>query len=163
ISTTAADVDLLTPGLQVFEGSTLPIKANVSDDVQVRNVELLVNGQVVQNQVSFPFDFSAIAPSIATAGGTFTIQVRATDTGGNVHAPHSLDLRNDGRLVELAYPPLPAGTYQLVINGTAVTDRIGQPLSRGNVTDSFTLTPRETLTVTNPDADPATPGLQLYE
>jgi hypothetical protein len=227
ISTPAADVDLLTPGLQVFEGSTLPITVNVTDDVQVRKVELLVNGQVVQNNVSFPFDFSVIAPSIATAGSTFTVQVRATDTGGNVGlsnvltiglrndtspltiasftpangssqlegvqavrvtfskpvaeatattanfqlkdaggnvlAPLSLDLRNDGRLVELAYAPLLAGSYQLVINGTAVTDRIGQPLSTGIVTDSFTLTPRETLTVTNPDADPATPGLQLYE
>ena len=58
ISTTATDVDLITPGLQVHEGSTLPIQAVVNDDGQVRNVELLVNGQVVQNAVSFPFNFS---------------------------------------------------------------------------------------------------------
>ena len=54
ISTSAADVDLLTPGLQVFEGSDLPVQANVSDDVQVRNVELLVNGQVVQQRRLLP-------------------------------------------------------------------------------------------------------------
>src|SRR5262249_17396923 len=84
ISTTATDLDLITPGLQVLEGSTLSITAVVNDDVQVRNVELLVNGQVVQNAVSFPFNLSVIAPTIATSGTSFTIQVRATDTGGNV-------------------------------------------------------------------------------
>jgi hypothetical protein len=227
ISTSAADADLLTPGLQVFEGTTLPVKVNATDDVQVRNVELLVNGQVVRNNVSFPFDFSAIAPTIAASGSTFTIQVRATDTGGNVGlsnvltiglvndtspltisnfspansssqlegvqavrvtfskavasatvttanfqlkdgagnplTPLSLDLRGNDTLVQLTFSPLLAGTYQLVINGAAVTDRVGHALSTGNVTDSFTLTPRETLTVSNADADPGTPGLQLYE
>ncbi len=227
ISTTATDVDLIaTPGLQVLEGSTLPIQAVVNDDVQVQNVELLVNGQVVQNAVSFPFNFSVIAPTIATSGSSFTIQLLATDTGGNVGlsnvltiglvsdtsritisnfapannsstteglqsvqvtfskavavgtvtaanfqlqsggstiTPTVIELRNNGTLVELSYAFLLAGTYSLVINGAAVTDNVGHPLSTGNVTDSFTLTPRETLTVTNPDAAPSTPGFQLFE
>jgi hypothetical protein len=227
LSTSAADVDLLTPGLQVFEGTTLPVQANVADDVQVRDVALLVNGQVVQDVVSYPFNLSAIAPSISQGSTTFTLQVRATDTGGNVGlsnvvtvglvtdtspptissfdpansssrleglqtvkvrftkslaagtvttanfqlkdgggntiTPSTLVLHNDDRLVEITYVPLVAGTYQLVINGPGVTDRVGNPLSAGNVTDSFTLIQRETLTVTNPDADPATPGFQLFE
>jgi hypothetical protein len=50
----SVDQDPSTPGIQVLEGSTIPIQAQVSDDVQVRNVELLVDGQVVQNVVSLP-------------------------------------------------------------------------------------------------------------
>jgi hypothetical protein len=227
LSTSAADVDVVTPGLQVLEGTTLPLQVNVADDVQVRDVALLVNGQVVQDVVSYPFNLSAIAPNIAAGSTTFTLQVRATDTGGNVGlsnvltiglvsdtspptissfnpasgtssveglqtvsvrfskplaaatvttanflladnlgrtiTPSNLQLLNDGRLVQLSYAPLVAGTYTLTINGPAVTDRVGNPLSPGIIGNDFTLTPRETLTVTNTDADPVTPGLQLFE
>ena len=84
ISSTVADLDPNTAGVQILEGTTIPIQANVQDDVQVRNVELLVNGAVVQNDVSFPFDLSAIAPNITDQSSTVTVQVRATDTGGNI-------------------------------------------------------------------------------
>ncbi len=84
ISTTLQDVDPATPGIQIVEGSSVPIRAEGSDDVQVRNVELLVNGQVVQNAVSYPWDLSAIALNPPSRSGeSLTIQVRATDTGGN--------------------------------------------------------------------------------
>jgi hypothetical protein len=83
ISSPVADVDPSTPGTQVAEGSSIPITANVSDDVQVRNVELLVNGQVVTNDVSFPFDLVATAPLLASGQTSMAVQVRATDTGGN--------------------------------------------------------------------------------
>ena len=62
ISTSAPDEDLVTPGLQVFEGSTLPIQANVSDDVQVAEVDLLVNGQVVQIAMSRTHSTSSPSP-----------------------------------------------------------------------------------------------------
>ncbi|WP_048322533.1 Ig-like domain-containing protein, partial [Crocosphaera watsonii] len=78
-----ADLDPVTEGIQVIEGSSVPIQVDVTDDVQVRNVELLVNGEVVGNDVSFPFDLSAIALSELPEGTTAEIQVRATDTGGN--------------------------------------------------------------------------------
>ncbi len=227
ITTSAPDVDLLTPGLQVLEGSTLPIQVNASDDVQVAKVELLVNGNVVQTAVSYPFNFFALAPTVAQSGNSFTVQVEAFDTGGNVgfsnvltvglendtspptittfspaqdssgvESPQTIQVtfskamnpaaatasnfylvdgngnvvpggaiqvRDNDLIVQLTFPFLPAGNYQLVINGPGVTDRAGVALSTGTVTDSFTLTPRETLTVTNPDADTTTPGLQLYE
>ncbi|MCH8046527.1 MAG: VCBS repeat-containing protein, partial [Planctomycetes bacterium] len=76
----AEDVDPATPGVQVVEGTTVAVIATVADDVQIRNVELLVDGQVVRNDVSFPFDLAAAA----TPGQTsIAFQVRATDTGGN--------------------------------------------------------------------------------
>src|SRR5206468_1778764 len=83
ITSNVADLDPNTGGVQILEGTTIPIRANVRDDVQARNVELLVNGQVIQNDVSFPFDLSAIAPNITEQSSTVTVQMRATDTGGN--------------------------------------------------------------------------------
>ena len=83
LSSNATDVDLVTSGVQVVEGSTISLQVNVVDDVQVRNVQLLVNGVIVQNAVSFPFDFSAAIPTISEGGNTVELTVRATDTGGN--------------------------------------------------------------------------------
>ncbi|HRF04578.1 Ig-like domain-containing protein, partial [Accumulibacter sp.] len=83
ITANGVDVDPATPGIQVLEGRTVRVVPTVTDDVQVRNVELLVNGRVVANDVAFPWDLFAQAPSIALGGNTLTLQVRATDTGGN--------------------------------------------------------------------------------
>ena len=92
ISTSAADADPATDGLQVIEGTAIPVQAAVLDDVQVRNVELLVNGQVVANDVSFPFDVFAIAPNVADGAASVALQFRATDTGGNVATSDVLTL-----------------------------------------------------------------------
>ena len=63
--------------LEVTEGSTIPVRANVADDVQARNVELLVNGQVVETAVSAPFNLSVVLPTIANNGSApVTIQAR---------------------------------------------------------------------------------------
>jgi Ca2+-binding RTX toxin-like protein len=79
------DIDPATAGIQLQEGTVLPFGATVADDVQVRRVELLVNGLVQKTDSAFPFDLRAILPTIAANGSdTVTLQVRATDTGGNV-------------------------------------------------------------------------------
>ncbi len=105
------DVDPVTPGIQIEEGKFLAIQVDVSDvdngtidpaDVskrlarlgQVRSVELLVNGEVVRNDVSFPFeDFSIEAPRLNDFDDPITVQVRATDTGGNVGLSEPLIVR----------------------------------------------------------------------
>ncbi len=99
ISSAVADIDSETPGIQVIEGTTVVVAPAISDDVQVRNVELLVNGQIVRNDVSFPFDLSATVPVLPNgdSSASVTIEVRATDTGGNVttSAPIILDVVPD--------------------------------------------------------------------
>jgi hypothetical protein len=107
-----------TAGPQLVEGSTIPVQVTVSDDVQVRNVELLLNGQVVANDVSAPFEFFATAPTLASGATQVTLQVRATDTGGNVALSNTL-------------------TYSLVRGkglsnplGLAVSPRIARPACR---------------------------------
>ena len=81
IAVSAGDADPATPGIQVLAGGSVHVTPLVSDDVQIRNVELLVNGTVVSNDPSFPFDMFTQAP---TVGGSVQLQVRVTDTGGNV-------------------------------------------------------------------------------
>ncbi|MDW3181514.1 DUF6851 domain-containing protein [Roseobacter sp.] len=83
INTDASDIDPDVAGLQIVEGETVRISTSIIDDEQVRNVELLVNGEVVLNDVSPPFDLSFFAPRIADVGDEVTVEVRATDTGGN--------------------------------------------------------------------------------
>ena len=79
----AVDLDPKTPGIQVVEGGSIPIRVNISDDVQVRDVQLIVDGKVVSDAVSFPFNFSAVALAGTTGAKSVTIQAKATDTGGN--------------------------------------------------------------------------------
>ena len=98
---TPSDIDTNTEGVQVLEGANIPIIADVEDDVQVRNVELLVNGEVLQNDLSFPFDLSAVAPNITPESNTIQIQVRATDTGGNSSLSNQLTIE----LVEDTFAP----------------------------------------------------------
>lgn len=71
-------------GTTVQEGSFVSIRTVVTDDVQVRDVDLLMNGTVVARDVSAPFDLRAVTPALTDAASTVTFQVRATDTGGNV-------------------------------------------------------------------------------
>ncbi|NNU17732.1 hypothetical protein HK107_15480, partial [Parvularcula sp. ZS-1/3] len=83
IDSDVIDADPDTDGLQVEEGTRLNLDADISDDVQVRSVELIVNGEVVSNDLSAPFDLFFNIPSLASGAETVTVQVRATDTGGN--------------------------------------------------------------------------------
>ena len=83
ISASPIDASGPTPGIQVQEGSQIPIRVLLSDDRQVRNVELLVNGVRVANDVSAPFDFVIAAPRLSASATSVSIQVRASDTGGN--------------------------------------------------------------------------------
>ncbi len=188
---------------EVLEGSLLPILTTATDDVQVRNVELLVNGTVVENAVSYPFDLSQQLPTLAQYGsGTMTLQVEAIDTGGNVGVsnvitlqlvkdttppvlvsnnvsegskqsqffhtlvlsfskpldpstvtastfkligpggavvPVSITLLKHNESVEITYPSLAVGSYQIVIDSAHVTDKLGNVMGTTPVTTDFTV------------------------
>ena len=65
--------------------------------MQVRNVELLVNGVVVRNDVSFPFDFFAVAPGISPGVRRSRCKCGRRTPAGNVGLSDVLtyDLVND--------------------------------------------------------------------
>ena len=91
------DVDPAKTGLQFYEGSTVSVPNRITDDVQVRSVELLINGAVVLKNVSYPYELSTVLPKLASGVTQAVLQVRATDTGGNVSlsAPIVIDLVAD--------------------------------------------------------------------
>ncbi len=68
---------------EVEEGKFARLTADVTDDVQVRNVEIYLDGVLVQTDGNFPFEYRFTAPRLAEQP-IFTVQAKATDTGGNV-------------------------------------------------------------------------------
>lgn len=101
ISSPVADRDPSKPGIQVLEGGAVPVVVNVTDDVQVRSVELVVDGRVTATDVSFPFDFSAVAVGNDPQAPAISVQVRAVDTGGNSALSNTLVID----LVPDTFPP----------------------------------------------------------
>ncbi|MCA9430746.1 MAG: VCBS repeat-containing protein, partial [Candidatus Omnitrophica bacterium] len=65
------------------EGQIVTVSALVDDDVQVRNVEFYLNGELASTDGNFPFEFRFLAP-LRSEQASVTVQARATDTGGNV-------------------------------------------------------------------------------
>jgi hypothetical protein len=106
----------------------------------VRNVELLVNGAVVANAVSAPFDLSAVVPPLAT-GTSITVQARAYDTGGNRTLSETLEYvvtpdRTPPRL-STSSPRQGGASFQL----QTLSFRFNEPLDTGRLsTDGITIT-----------------------
>ncbi len=67
----------------VEAGQPVLVRAEVGDDVQVRNVEFYVNGTKVATDGNYPFEHRFRAPPIS-GSSTFSLQARVSDTGGNV-------------------------------------------------------------------------------
>ncbi|MCA9156594.1 MAG: Ig-like domain-containing protein, partial [Planctomycetales bacterium] len=203
LNLSSLDVDFNAPGIQVLEGSTAPVHVSVTDDVQVRHVELLLNERVVASDISFPFEFSVQLPFTTTVSSTATLRARATDTGGNATlsdpvvlnlvpdtfpptilaanpddatrhfagmrtlsiqfseamdasqlnasnirlapvgnlaatiVPTDVRIKRDGREVQLTYPPLAQGDYQVTLAANQLRDRVGNTLGAGNVQWQF--------------------------
>lgn len=73
----------LAPVARVEEGKLARLSAAVADDVQVRNVEFLIDGQVAARDGGYPFEYRFNTPVLSNERQSFTIQARAYDTGGN--------------------------------------------------------------------------------
>lgn len=93
------DVDVATSivGGALTEGQTYIVDVTVEDDVEVRNVQLFLDGTRVATDGSYPFQFIRTAPLSSGPGDTLEISVRASDTGGNVSitSPIVVDLVPD--------------------------------------------------------------------
>jgi hypothetical protein len=68
---------------QVQSGARVRVTANAVDDVQVRDVELYLDGANVETDGNFPFEFYFPAPTLAVGKTSFKVRAKATDTGGN--------------------------------------------------------------------------------
>lgn len=92
-------VDVVTSiaGGSLTEGETYIVDVTVEDDVEVRNVQLFLDGTRVATDGSYPFQFIRTAPLSSGPGDTLEISIRASDTGGNVSitSPIVVDLLPD--------------------------------------------------------------------
>ena len=75
-------ISIPSGGNEAEEGKTLSVVADVTDDVQVRNVEFYVDGVEVATDGNFPFEHAIFTPLLEEQT-TFRLQARASDTGGN--------------------------------------------------------------------------------
>ncbi len=133
----AGDVNPGQTGLQLYEGTTITVPNRISDDVQVRSVELMFDGVVVLKDLSYPYDLTAVLPKIADTGNQVVLQVRATDTGGNVQLsdPIVIDLLKDVTPPTVAAIDPPAGSTQ-PISRRQVTLTFSEALDRSTVVPS---------------------------
>lgn len=68
---------------RIEEGKPVRLTADVTDDVQVRNVEFYVDGERVVADGNFPFEHRFTAPARTDGKTNFVVKARALDTGGN--------------------------------------------------------------------------------
>ena len=74
------------------EGKLMTIQSLASDDVQIRNVQLYVDGDVVSTDGNYPFDFRFVTPLISPDVSNFTVHAVATDTGGNMTTSDAIEI-----------------------------------------------------------------------
>ena len=137
LSSVTPDLDPTSPGVQVTEGSSLPLRVDVFDDVQVAKVGLLVNGAVTGSDIFFPFSLATIALSNDPADPTVTVQTRATDTGGNSTWSNTItfDLVPDtfGPVIDSI---IPADGEEIFLSTRTVRINFSEPLDVATVTAS---------------------------
>jgi hypothetical protein len=119
------DIDPGRVGLQMVEATTVVVPAEITDDVQARSVELLVDGAVVRTELSYPYDLSTVLPKVADTGTEVVLQIRATDTGGNVRL-------SDPIVIELAPDVTPPTIAEL-----DPPDGATEPVSRRRISIQF--------------------------
>jgi hypothetical protein len=71
------------PAGTAVEGRIFRVTAHVTDDVQVRAVEFWIDGALALVDTGFPFEYRRTTP-LRSQQSSFTLRVRAVDTGGNV-------------------------------------------------------------------------------
>jgi hypothetical protein len=115
LDTTGLDTNPGRAGIQVLEGSIISLHATVRDDVQVSDVQVLRDGVALPADPSYPWDLRVALPTLDAGATQVTLQVRATDTGGNLglSAPLVIELVRD----EIA----PTITFQNITSGASIT------------------------------------------
>jgi hypothetical protein len=127
--------------LQAEEGKLGRVSALVADDVQVRNVEFYVDGQLAVTDGNFPFEHRFTTPLLASGKTSFTLRAKATDTGGNSTWSDTLTVN----LVADATPPRvlkflpPNSSFTGSIHVVAAT--FSEPIEQATISSAtFTIT-----------------------
>ncbi|MEQ8822153.1 MAG: Ig-like domain-containing protein [Sumerlaeia bacterium] len=118
---------------QVEERSPVRIRALVSDDVQVRNVEFHRDGILRLTDGTAPYEYEFRAP-FASAQSTFTFHVRAVDTGGNatVSETSTVGVTDDVFAPQLLFT-LPADESVITTTVSGLTAIFNEPLQGADI------------------------------
>lgn len=114
------------------EGQLIRFAADVTDDVQVRNVELHVDGLKVETDGDYPFEFYMTVPSLDVQPA-FTVRARVFDTGGG-------STWSEVHRVEITPDSIPPTVH-------AVFPRDGALVSRAQLAGALFSEPLDTTTV----------------
>jgi hypothetical protein len=91
--TIAPSINLVSDqGNDVSQGAFTTISADVGDDVQVRNVEFYVDGQLASKDGNYPFSLTFQVPLLSEGADTVSVEARAYDTAGNSSLSNALTL-----------------------------------------------------------------------
>ena len=116
------------------ENKLARLLATVADDVQVRQVEFFIDGALVGADGSFPFEYYFTTPARTATKNSFTIQARATDTGGNSTLTGVVTVQ----LVPDATPPRVVRKYPdsgaILSDLTHVSARFSEPIQPATIT-----------------------------
>ncbi|MEX0332450.1 MAG: Ig-like domain-containing protein [Puniceicoccaceae bacterium] len=142
-------IELVTDAIenQFEEGKVMTATARVGDDIQVRNVEFIIDGESRFIDGNFPFEFRFPTPLITATKDRFTIEAVATDTGGNI-----------ARAEEIIILLTPDGTPPFVMNVIPRNNAIVGELSTIAITFSEVLDTATIFGTPPPDAPPETPA-----
>lgn len=129
----APEVAIVSPnaGDQYVQGESIVVTAEATDDIFVSNVQLLVDGLVVDTDAGSPYELRYTAPTDYL--GEVELVVRAVDLGGNVAetAPLPIEVTPDplttvvGRVVDPDGLPIEGAEVSVTGDFTVLTDASG--------------------------------------
>lgn len=137
------DADPVAAGLQLFEGEAASFGIAVSDDIQVRSVELLIDGAVILSRVTYPWDLNIQLPTIEDNGGVdaVSVEIRATDTGGNATTSAPIDIQLISNTTPFEIVDItPDDGADVLFGESVITVSLSKPVELTSVnTSTFTL------------------------
>ncbi|MCC5808244.1 MAG: Ig-like domain-containing protein [Opitutales bacterium] len=122
------------------EGKLMDVSALAWDDVQVRNVQFFVDGEIRMTDGNYPFGFRLLTPLLAEKRTHFDLHAVATDTGGNSTTSETLTIE----LVPDMTPPrvrsVDPGNGRYIGEARIVTAVMSEPIDTATLTaESFRL------------------------
>ncbi len=118
----------------VDEAKAYRVTAHVQDDVEVRNVEFFLDGNRVLVDGNFPFELHGVSP-LARESDTITLQVRATDTGGNATTTEELVIPVLGEMVPPEVTEVSPADGAELLDVRTVAAFFNEPLDEASLAD----------------------------
>lgn len=78
---------------EIIEGKQVIIGGEVSDDVSIKRVELVLDGEVIESRFTWPYSFAFNLPSLAVVDNPLTVVLRAYDSQTQFSDSSPIDIK----------------------------------------------------------------------